>query len=1160
MSKLKLALVAALIGSPGLAAAQGKYKRSQDVKIDVKLSDRVKPIQPKAQTKSEFKPELTADAVLSIEGLVSNIRNEQEAILAKLIDSTPDSEVEEKSDYYFRLGELYAKQQRLFRLKAAEASIQVDRAKTPGEKAKRQQEQKKAEDTAKTYLLKAVKTYKGLTDNDAFRNYPKMDMALFYYGYTLQGGKYMKEARAVYDKLLKNYPNSKYVPEAHLAFADYYFESGQLADAEARYKQVLKFPKSTAYWYAMYKMGWIHLNLARFQDALETFFQVAQATKNDKKQEILNRASKKDFVRAYSEIGKADKAFDAFKRVDNGYAFNMLAILADLYMEQGKSDKGIYIFRELMKTAPKDKNVCLWQYNVAHLMLSMPGSSNADKVTEIQNLNKLYGALKGKGVLPAAEAQECHDNAAAMSGELARAYHSESAKTKNPETLAYAEKLYKVYLEVFPDAEDYAQTQYFYAELLWSRAENEKNARLQTELWENAAVAFTDVVKTNKLEGKLQKEAAYAAVLGWKNALNVDPRAKQQAEIDEKDDKKDKKEDLAEKPIPEREQKMLAAFDIYIAYIKDPKDDELVGMKFLKANIYRRYNQWDKAFPIFHEILDKHRDHETAEYAANLLLDSYNRLQRYDEMLALADKLNKDPKFLEGKEDLAAVLKKLKAQSMRKRAEKLETDAKTNKDFTQYVQCGQAYLDIYNTNPESPENDEVLYNAGVCFEEGRSIGVAIQMYSLLKKYYPNSKITARATARLGKAFGDIAFYDRAAEELEKYAVKYAGEKDAYDAMSDAVFFRKGIGDDAKAIENTKYFVKTFGKAKPAEAANAAFSLTSVYEKQGDNDQVVKHLQEYIRVHGAKGGADKLVIAHAKIGQILFNASCPVSTKATNGSCVKISRERAVVNKNKTKRKKGKDVYTAPLQCGPESKIKLTVVKRDPGKLAKAMQEFSLAAKEFAKVGEKDDGALGARYWYAIGKFAEADVEFEKYLDIKFPQNLNFGDGSPEKKAMAEKAMKRFNEFLEGKKKAAASTGKKYDSVLQIKDNANSIAAAARLGQVTQNFADQLFTAEIPAEVRKSQIIDGYDIAQDKVDAYCDALTTAAEPLADQSLAAYGVCLSKSTELGWFSEWSKMCERELGQIKPEDYPTAAELSGESNLTAPVIAIEPPAKLD
>jgi hypothetical protein len=98
MSKLKLALVAALLASSSGAWADAKYKRTQDVKVQVNLSDRVKPIQPKAQEKSEFKPELTADAVLSIEGLVSNIRNEQEAILAQLIESTPDTEVEEKSD------------------------------------------------------------------------------------------------------------------------------------------------------------------------------------------------------------------------------------------------------------------------------------------------------------------------------------------------------------------------------------------------------------------------------------------------------------------------------------------------------------------------------------------------------------------------------------------------------------------------------------------------------------------------------------------------------------------------------------------------------------------------------------------------------------------------------------------------------------------------------------------------------------------------------------------------------------------------------------------------------------------------------------------------------------------------------------------------------
>ena len=40
----------------------------------------------------------------------------------------------------------------------------------------------------------------------------------------------------------------------------------------------------------------------------------------------------------------------------------------------------------------------------------------------------------------------------------------------------------------------------------------------------------------------------------------------------------------------------------------------------------------------------------------------------------------------------------------------------------------------------------------------------------------------------------------------------------------------------------------------------------------------------------------------------------------------------------------------------------------------------------------------------------------------------------------------------------------------------------------------------------------------------------------------------------------MCEKELGQIKPEDYPTASELRGDPTEVAPIIAAEPPAKLE
>jgi hypothetical protein len=112
-----------------------------------------------------------------------------------------------------------------------------------------------------------------------------------------------------------------------------------------------------------------------------------------------------------------------------------------------------------------------------------------------------------------------------------------------------------------------------------------------------------------------------------------------------------------------------------------------------------------------------------------------------------------------------------------------------------------------------------------------------------------------------------------------------------------------------------------------------------------------------------------------------------------------------------------------------------------------------------------------------------------------------------------------------------------------------------MGQVTQNFSDALFTAEIPKDVRTGEF------AEDKIDAFCDQMSTVADPLEKRSLEAFGVCLSKSTELGWFSDWSKLCERELGQIKPEDFPTAAEIRGEPDEVAPVTDVEPPAvKLD
>lgn len=1151
LSATLVALVGIALAWPQSAEAQrGKYKRQNLIKkLDVKQTGHTKKLQKK-EKKEDLKPELTADSFIGLQGKVGHIRKQQVQQFELLIqDTEPDNP--ELPDLLFRLAELHAQSQRYWRFRAMEMYQKIDKAKK-SDKAGLKSKQDTYFKAAKKALLDSVKAYKRIAENNSFRNYPRMDEALFYYAYTLQGAKYQKEARKVFGQLIKDYPSSKYIPEAYLAFADYYFNQNSLANAERFYEKVMQFPKSSVFNYAMYKKGWVYLNLDQPQEALEMFFKVAQKTKNKKKYETLNRAAKKDFVRAYAEVGKPQMAYKAFQRVDKKYSFNMMKILANIYLDQGKASKSIYTFRELINIKPKDPLVCEWQYNVVHSMLSI--GNKKQKVKEIGNLVRLYAKYRDKKILTDSALQECEENAHEVNSQMAKIWHNEAIKTLDHETLKYVENLYKLYLDNFPESEGHAEMQYFYAELKWSRAENEKKARLQTELWEEAAIAFTDVVKSKKLKGKMLKEAAYASVLGWKNALAVDPRTKAPPPPSEKE----LKTLPPPKEIPDREKKMIEAFDIYIDYVKDPKDDELVMMKFLKARIYWKYNHFDDAIPHFEDIVRKHMDHETATYSVNLLLDTLNRGQKYAKMIEWVDILLKRKKFLDEHEELAGVLERLKRQSLRKAAEQIEKQAKDSGDYTKYVDCGQAYLRIYNRDPEADKGDEVLYNAGVCFEEGKSLSFAIQMYNLLGSRYPDAKVTQRSVVRLGDIYARVAWYDKAATKLEYYAKKFGGEKDAFKALGNAVFYRKGIGDDEQAIKDTRYFIKQYGKRKVKEAAEAMWSLTAIYEKQGDPDQVVRHLRRYLKQYGKKGGIDRQIIAHSKIGQILWKQSCP--TKGVDGACIKVRRARSIVQrkKKKKKRRRGREKIELPKQCGPESKIRTFVVAREYRYTKAAKKEFKRAISYFGKKGQavkkvpgdseeikKARVALMVKY-VAAAKFALAEEQYETYLNIKFPTKLNF---DPQKPKKAKKSKKEFEKWLTDKAKQSGKVKQSYNAVIALRDAQWAIASGARIGQVSQNFSDALFTAQIPNNVREGPY------AEDAVDAYCDELTTAAEPLEAVSVKYFGDCLKLSTNLNWFSSWSRLCEKELGQIRPQEFPTAAEVRGEPNNVASIITKEP-----
>ena len=108
----------------------------------------------------------------------------------------------------------------------------------------------------------------------------RMDEVLFRLAALLSSAKKDDQAREYFHRLIKDYPTSKYIPDAYLAFAEHAFDGGDMDAALKFYEKVEQFPKSSVYPYAAYKKGWCYINLGNHKAALETFVGVVRLTQN----------------------------------------------------------------------------------------------------------------------------------------------------------------------------------------------------------------------------------------------------------------------------------------------------------------------------------------------------------------------------------------------------------------------------------------------------------------------------------------------------------------------------------------------------------------------------------------------------------------------------------------------------------------------------------------------------------------------------------------------------------------------------------------------------------------------------------------------------------------------------------------------------------------
>src|SRR3954469_21665871 len=934
-------------------SGEGRYKK-KELEVQAKQTNLTKPDAP-PPPKKETRPTLTVDAFRDTKTQeIQKIVDAQISKMRRLITVTGDDDPQ-KPDFMFRLGELYAEKQR-YNFNQARALDQKIFELQPNQRGPLQSQQKTYEAQEQKWLLEAVKAYIGATK---FRKYERMDEVLFRLAFLLTSVKKEDQAREFFHRLIKDYPNRKYIPDAYLSFAEYYFDKGEMDNALKFYEKVEQFPKSSVYPYAVYKKGWCYVNLGDFKTALETFVGVVRMTQEGKvnvnaaQKSALEKEAKKDIVKAYSHVGGPDKAWEFFQRTGGDYAPKMMESLAELYWQEGKFVDSSRVYRKVISQNMESPRICEWQNKIVRNTLSQ-GTKRA-QVQEIQRLGAVYDRVHEMKGIKKDQLEECQTAFHDTSKELALIWHKEAQRTKNQDTYALVKFVYKEFLDRFPTDKDAYDMAYYYGELLWT-----------LENWKDAAEQYTKVVEMNP-KGKYVKDAAYAAVLGWKNALNVDDHEqKDQVDRDrDKFNKNQKSEKLQPMEIPEYQKKMVGAFDTYIKYV--PAAPELVVIKYRKARIYYEYNHFDEASKLFQDIVEKHPNHELAIYSANLLLDALNAQGKTKEVVHYVDKflempeLMKDPEF--GKQMIS-----LKSDTYDMEGHEYEKQ----KNFKE---CGRSMLAAAESLPDHPKHAERLWNAGQCFQNAHLVGQALKARVQLIKDHPKDPLAQKALFRVAAGYHQLAYYSKAADNYEDFASKFPGEKKATDALGNATTFRIGLGESDKAIADMDSFVKFYGSRKPQDAAGVFFQMGDVYEKQKNYDALSKHLEAYLKKWGPQGGPDRQVQAHFRLGEMAWKASCPKASE--DGACLEIKRvtatgrQKVLYDLNK-KLKKGKKIKEAKrTQCGPPTSSKIVMFDRAKAPAGKAQEHFQAVLKIWnkgaaaSKITGKDVEARASSAQYAV---------------------------------------------------------------------------------------------------------------------------------------------------------------------------------------------------
>ena len=681
--------------------------------------------------------------------------------------------------------------------------------------------------------------------------FDQYDLALYVDGFlAFEQGK-EEEAREHFERILKAYPQSRFVPDAHMAKAETIFNASyDYASALAEYEKVLAFKgqiDSSLYGLALFKSAWCYWRLGENEEAARRFVGVfaaadtgsgakgASASERRQLDELQSEALKY-VVEVFSEDEKntAQDLFNFLTKIGGErFSGRIVRALAQQFYDEAHYERGIEAYELLLKLEPTSPDAGRWVLQIA---------SGYDLLEAWPRVRATYERALAQYTAggPWARAQSSATVVAETSNAIEKSLREEAtslhAKAQRDNTSVAefdgAAGLYAAYLSKFAqDAKAY-EVQFDLAEIDFFRLGRNLEA---AEAYMAAARAIPTKDST-KAQAAMRHDALYNALVALSREMENPTAAKAAPEVGRGSDLTKQGTD----PFARAADEYAEALELYAQYY--PGDPELPAMFYRQGRYYFEKSNYDSAVKIWGMLIEKFPNAAPARDAGDSILESFSRAKNYENIETWARRLKALPSFAAAKAqerlDALIVIAVFKQGEQKANAGDHAAAAsaylRAAKEFPNDSRAAQACV---NAEQEAKLSGDVKV-----LEEAAQLAMGPRYATRAES--PAGAWLATTTLQAMGLFGEAADLAEAMTNLaDRDHPTYAKFEHEKDAAYNAVILREATGNHARAIADGSKFLAAYGSAP--EADDVVFQVGLAQQNAGHPRDAAELYRRYL---------------------------------------------------------------------------------------------------------------------------------------------------------------------------------------------------------------------------------------------------------------------------------------------------------------------------